>query len=37
MLRVNGKADFVKQGAESYQRMAELADYDQSRQNIKQA
>ena len=37
ILTVNGKASIVIQGAESYEKMAALADYAQSIQNIKQA
>lgn len=37
ILTVNGKAAVVIQDAESYERMAELADYADSIQNIKAA
>ena len=37
VLTVNGKAALVVQDAQSYERMAELADYAESIQNIRQA
>lgn len=37
ILTVNGKAAVVIQDAETYERMAELADYAESIQNIRQA
>ena len=37
LLTVNGKAAVVVQDAESYERMAALADYAESIQNIRQA
>ena len=37
ILTVNGKAAVVIQDAETYERMAQLADYAESIQNIRQA
>jgi len=37
ILTVNGKAAVVIQDAETYEKMAELADYAESIQNIRQA
>ena len=37
ILTVNGKAALVIQDAETYEKMAELADYAQSIQSIRQA
>jgi prevent-host-death family protein len=37
ILTVNGKAAVVVQDAETYEKMAELADYAESIQNIRQA
>jgi len=37
ILTVNGKAAVVIQDAKTYERMAELADYAESIQNIRQA
>ena len=37
ILTVNGKASVVIQDAETYERMAELANYAESLQNIRQA
>jgi len=37
ILTVNGKASVVIQDAETYEKMAELADYAESLQNIRQA
>lgn len=37
ILTVNGKATVVVQDAETYEKMAELADYAESIQNIRQA
>lgn len=37
ILTVNGRAAVVVQGAETYEYMAELAEYAQSIQNIRQA